>query len=374
MNAVLSDVREVLLGVAAYGLPGACLELPSAPLGDEEWTATMRGVRQQRIPGLLLQAIDEGSFAATELQLEEAAEAHTASMRLVLELERLLIEVTRRLGEAGISSRVLKGSALAHLDYPDPALRSFGDIDVLVPPHQYDRAVLVLQECGYHKRYDEPRPGFDRRFGKGAELRTPGGLEVDLHRTFVSGPFGLTVRLESLFESGTEFELGGQRLLALIPEQRLLHACFHAALGARPARLTPLRDIVQLALFGDLDVERVMALTTEWKVPAVVAVGIRLAWDTFRIGDVVPLSVWASGFVPDDHERSALNVYMDATQASFPAQAAAAMRAIPRWSERAAYLRAMAFPDRSYITTRDGNYARRFLRGARYLASQRRKP
>ena len=32
----------------------------------------------------------------------------------------------------GIRSRVLKGPAVAHLDYPDPALRAFGDVDLLV--------------------------------------------------------------------------------------------------------------------------------------------------------------------------------------------------------------------------------------------------
>ena len=34
----------------------------------------------------------------------------------------------------------------------------------------------------------EPRPGFDRRFGKGVCLVRPDGVQVDLHRTLAAGP------------------------------------------------------------------------------------------------------------------------------------------------------------------------------------------
>ncbi|HET9441888.1 MAG TPA: nucleotidyltransferase family protein [Acidimicrobiales bacterium] len=368
MSATATEAGEVLAAVAAYGLPGAGLELPRRPLDDRDWRRLMVDVGRQRISGLLVQAIDHGDFAASAEQADAAEAAHTAAMHVVLRLERLLVDVAGRLEEAGIDCRALKGSAAAHLDYPNPALRCFGDIDVLVRSDDYDAAVGLLRDAGSTARYDEPRPGFGRRFGKGAELVTPEGLEIDLHRTFVSGPFGLSVVLDDLFASGTPFEVGGRRLLALTSEQRFLHACFHAALGARPARLQPLRDIAQLALFGRLDVDRVFGLTAAWKVPAVLAAGVRLAWERFAIGDVTPLSAWAHGFEPDARERASLAAYMDTGFASYPAQAAAALRAIPGWVDRAAYLRAMAMPDRSYLQARDGGYLRRLARGARHLA------
>ncbi|MBA3621797.1 MAG: hypothetical protein H0W51_05695 [Euzebyales bacterium] len=59
----------------------------------------------------------------------------------------------------------------------------------------------MLGNCGYRRSWPQLRPGFDRRFGKGAPLRRDEGWELDLHRTFVMGPFGLTVDLDGLFAS-----------------------------------------------------------------------------------------------------------------------------------------------------------------------------
>ena len=108
-----------------------------------------------------------------------------------------MLRTVQRLDSVGIPVRVLKGTASSHLDYPDPALRTYGDVDLLVPGDHYEQAVRLLVSDGAHRRYPEPRTGFDRRFGKGCSLRTPDGLEVDLHRTFTMGPYGESLALES---------------------------------------------------------------------------------------------------------------------------------------------------------------------------------
>ena len=45
----------------------------------------------------------------------------------------MLLRALEVLAAAGIPSRVLKGVALAHTAYPQPELRVFGDVDLLVP-------------------------------------------------------------------------------------------------------------------------------------------------------------------------------------------------------------------------------------------------
>ena len=86
---------------------------------------------------------------------------------------------------AGIESRVLKGVALAHTAYDDPADRVFADVDLLVPGDELTRAATVLTAAlGAERPVPEIRPGFDDRFGKEAMLKVD-GLELDLHRTFV---------------------------------------------------------------------------------------------------------------------------------------------------------------------------------------------
>ena len=102
---------------------------------------------------------------------------------------------------------------------------------------QFDDAVAALARAGHHRRFPQPRPGFDRRFSKGTSFVTDEGTEIDLHRTFAMGPFGLTMKLDDLWARASTFRVGGVDLHALGREERFLHTCFHASLGDNPPRL-----------------------------------------------------------------------------------------------------------------------------------------
>ncbi len=262
---------EAVIGaVAAYGLPGAA-GLPDGPLPDGAWRSVLDLATRERLTPLLAAAVAGGTFAVTERQREQATAAHEQAMRLCVLLERALLGVASTLTGAGIDFRVLKGPAVAHLDYPDPAQRAFGDVDILVASSSYDDAMSVLRTTGAQRRFTEVRPGFDRRWGKGACLVAPDGTQIDVHRTFVAGPFGLTIDLDELFAGWVPVEIGGVDVPALDRESRFLHGCFHAALGDRVARLVALRDVAQLALTTDLDRAVVMARAARWRADAVVA-------------------------------------------------------------------------------------------------------
>lgn len=333
--------------VAAYGLPGTLAELPSAPLDGATWDALLYNAREQRVTGLLAWAIMDAAFAATEAQAAAASAAHTEAMASALTLEWALIDAITTLGKAGIETRVLKGPAAAHLDYPDPALRGFGDIDVLIRSADFRRAVELLTKAGYRRRYPEPRRGFDERFGKGASLRGPSGLEIDLHRTLALGPFGLRIPVAELWEAGSAVALGDLTVVALPAELRLLHACYHAALGHRVPRLVPLRDIAQLLLFGGIDQEWVLAAAGRWGGQAVVAHAVGRAWAGLQISDVLALSAWAEQYLPTSAEKRDLSCYHDA-DASYATKAAAALRALPKIRDKLAYGAALAIPRREY--------------------------
>lgn len=58
-------------------------------------------------------------------------------------------ELTKLFNQYHIPHMYLKGSVLAKL-YPDPALRSRGDIDLIVKKEDYDHADQILQANGYH--------------------------------------------------------------------------------------------------------------------------------------------------------------------------------------------------------------------------------
>jgi Uncharacterised nucleotidyltransferase len=280
-------------------------------------------------------------------------------------LERLLLQIAERLDTEGIEFRVLKGPAVAHIDYKDPALRSFSDIDILVRTADFGSAVGVLERAGGRRNVPEIRPGFDRRFGKGATVVMPDNLEVDLHRTFVAGPLGLTIDLDDLFASSTVFELADRKLEGLASEERFLQICLNVGLG-RPAGLHALRDVAQFALGDDLDLDRVFSLSHRWQAQAVVARAVNLAWSTLDLADCVPLSAWASRYRPQPREARVIHAYVGGDQ-SYTRQALAAIRVIPRRRDRLAYARALLFPGREHLAARDTSRLGHLRRGTRHL-------
>lgn len=349
----------VLAAVAAYGLPGAPA-LPSAPCDDAVWRTVLDLATVDRLVPLLAVAVADGALPATERQRDQAATAHEQSMQLCVLLERALLETTERFVRAGIRSRVLKGPAVAHLDYPDPAWRAFGDVDVLVESASYDAALAALGASGARRRFTEVRPGFDRRFGKGACVVTADGTQIDVHRTFVAGPFGLTVDLDELLHATAPLSIGGQRLLALDRESRFVHACFHAALGDQVARLVALRDVAQLILTADLDRATVVLRAERWRADAVVARAVRLAWARLGLAPH-PWSEWAAAHQADRFQVRSLRAYTSESR-SYATQVVAGLAAVRTVPEKVAYVRALLVPDAGHLAARDRSYSRRLQR------------
>ena len=331
-------------GVAAFGLPGSTGRIADAPLDPSRWPTLLRTVSGQRLAGLLLAAIEADALPVTGEQHDEAIDLHLRWCRTALGLERRLLTAVDALEAAGIDVVVLKGTAVAHLAYPDPALRFFGDNDLLVPGAQLHRAQQVLEGLGYVRWIGELRPGFDRRFGKGASLQRPGEDELDLHRTLVFGSFGFLIDTEELFASAVPFELGGRALAALGPETRLLHACYHAALGDPRPRYSSVRDVAQMLCTGDHDSGRVIELTRRWEAEPVVARAVQLCREHLGVVVSGPLVELADAHVPSRRATRAVASYVGANQ-SFAAKVLASLPYLPDLRSRAALLRAAALPD-----------------------------
>lgn len=365
---------EPLPAVAAYGLPGTALTLPDEPLPDEQWVELLTGAHRHRITGLLDAAVRDGALPATQEQAAAARAAHRRVQLRVLWLEGQLVRVVDRLSAASLDSRVLKGSAVAHLDYPEPSLRSFVDLDLLVRGRDVDRVVQVLGDAGLQRTLAEPRPGFDRRFDKGMTLVPADGsavYELDLHRTFVLGPWGVLMDCDDLWDDGVEFTLGGHRLRALTPANRFMHACFHAALGDWPLRLGSLRDIAQMLRTQDSDPADIRRTAAAWGADAVVATAVSDARRLLELGPGGSLSSWAERYVPGRREESwlALHTQPDKT---FAALALTTLRVLPRWRDKAAYVRALAMPDASYTEGRHASVRGRFAYAMRQVRKGRR--
>jgi hypothetical protein len=365
-----SHTQGLLHAIAAHGLRTSTLELPEG-VDDATWRALLAGARTHRLSGHLMAAISEGPLQVSQDQVDQAASQHAAAMASSLWLEQLLLEVVERFDAEGVDHRVLKGCAVAHLDYPDPAVRSFGDVDLLVRSEHIDEAVRILTTAGYRRGFPEPRPGFDRRFTKGAAFVSPAGLELDLHRTLALGPFGLMIDLDDLWTPPAPYELGGRALRAMARPQRLLHACYHAALGNPTPRLVALRDVAQmLEDTSDADVELVLQVADRWGGTIVLTRALSLAATVLGLAEPAWTPRLARLGPPTRRHQRALATYVDPALGS-TSRSIAALRAIPGLGPKASYLRALAFPSHPELA---GGARRRWRRVSTTLVRMVRRP
>jgi Uncharacterised nucleotidyltransferase len=278
-----------VVDIAAEGLPGGTTRPPEPrPLSDHAWGALLDEVRRERLDGLLLRAIMAGTIAVTAAQHEEACRVADAAAGLAVRLERRAADAVAVLTAANIDSRVLKGTAVAHLDYPEPSDRHHGDVDLLVPSAAFGAAVAALRSAGWHRAHGPMARGWHRRFGKALVLRDAAGLEIDLHRTLADGAPGVWVVEADLWVPGQTVELDGRRAIALPREQRFAHACLHACLGAWPSRAMALRDVAQMASDPDLDLVIVRALAQRWRASLSITTALADAWTYLRPMAVPP--------------------------------------------------------------------------------------
>ena len=131
--------------------------------------------------------------------------------------EHSLLDVCTVLEESGIDFRVLKGAATQHLDYREPRLRQFSDIDILVRPKNLALSAKLFERQG--------ATFVSRVETKGTTLRDSRGVEIDLHSRFLPQvPFPEM----DIWSHSESFVVAGQTLQALTPAWRLIHAIVHA--------------------------------------------------------------------------------------------------------------------------------------------------
>ncbi len=338
------------LAVALAGAPlGDTTRLVPEPLAEDDFMALLRLCEDHRLLGTLADAVENGRVAVDDGQLDSLTQRYLVWLSNSLEVERLLLRVAECCAQAGIEMRVLKGAALARLAYPDPSSRVFADLDLLIPATRFDDAVrLAVDELGGTQSIVELRPGFDREFGKDATVLV-GRVELDLHRTFVTGPFGLTIPLDDLFTDSTPLVIGGRTFSALGPTALLMHAFYNAALGDYPVRLCSLRDLMLLSERPEADFRQIRVWARQWRAAAVVQRGAALVVETLGLPGSHGLWQLAGLDVPR-RERWALASYL--TPARSYSRPLASLLVIPGVRARMRLAGALVRPSAAYLHSR----------------------
>ena len=225
-------------------------------------------------------------------------------------LESRTVSAVDALARVGVESTVLKGVAVAHLDYPVPEMRQFGDVDLLVRGTDMALAVDALEAAGFTRHYDEPYDGFDSHIGKGVAVEDAEGTVLDLHRTLALGFFGTRLPVDELWEHRERFELAGYDLYTLGRNERFLHAALHMALSPTQ-RLANGLDLCMIAARpSPIDTDDVVSMARRWRCAAPVARAISATVERFGMTWAPSELVrWSAGYRPSLGERIALGAF-----------------------------------------------------------------
>ncbi|WP_169717592.1 nucleotidyltransferase family protein [Sporomusa silvacetica] len=177
-----------------------------------------------------------------------------------------LVRIVRIMEENGIKVIALKGQTLAQRLYGNIALRTAGDIDLLVAAEELAKAEEILVSCGYHEEYAEQRMTARRRnihfetMHHSNFLHDERQIHVELHwRLCYSGlelPLSEAAKLQ-------EVKLTGCAVATLADEPGLLFLALHGSMHSW-LRLRWLYDIVMfMKPNSGIDWERVAVLAEQ---------------------------------------------------------------------------------------------------------------
>ena len=202
-------------------------------------------------------------------------------------LDQVTAKVVQALEAVGIPSLLLKGRSFADWLYPDGG-RSYGDVDLLVPPSQARAAEDVLVALGFRPMLGKPRTVAPARaFG----LATAGQTAVvDLHRTLKHVPAPPERVWEVLSRDATHTTIAGAPIAHLGTAGRAFHVALHAVQHG-PTELKPIEDLRRAVAVVPMAQWRETAeLAAELGAEDCLAEGLRLAPEGVAVADQLGLT------------------------------------------------------------------------------------
>jgi hypothetical protein len=230
-------MSDPLVAVARAFLEGQPLRHVTRAVAALDWERTVTRAEDERLAPILYVALRGG--AAPAPVLARLRSSWMAAERQQLAAGTQLREIVGAFGRAGIQTIILNGPALAADYYPDPALRPFLDLDLLVRRQDRPRALEILGALGY----TDEIPGRSLEHVPAATLvpsNSASRLPVDLHWEWVAhagGTRSSELATEEVWCRALPATAWGESARTLAAEDLLIHlaanfAIHHTLAGA----------------------------------------------------------------------------------------------------------------------------------------------
>src|SRR6266478_920323 len=199
-------------------------------LASLDWARLLGLAEEHGVTGHLASRLrDLGGTKVPPEVWQRLVECRRAKTFFTLQLTAELFRILEFFTSEGIGALLAKGPILAVRAYDDPAIRSYGDLDLLVRQRDIRRATELMSAAGYAPAV--PLNAIDSGKIPGQYLfsKPDSKLIVELHNDCTLRYFPRRLPLEDFFERQVRVRLDGREAPALSVEDELVLICIHGA-------------------------------------------------------------------------------------------------------------------------------------------------
>lgn len=204
------------------------------PRVDVDWEELYQAIGRNGLLGLTNDYLERGhskNYPPPNFK-KWISEAHRSSaIRLILMYMKVM-PVIHELNQAGLDYMVIKGPALAHLVYPDPTVRGFNDLDLLIREQDWEAMHQLLLKLGFAPEKNLPHPPpkitsqdviYELKY-----WHIKNQLLVEVHYDDLLNAGLASRNFEGFWQRAVQIEIDGVPLKTLCLEDQLIHLSMHA--------------------------------------------------------------------------------------------------------------------------------------------------
>src|SRR6266481_4383826 len=252
-------------------------------LRSVDWARLLALAEEHGVEGHLATSFRllEGTLVPPEMR-QKLAERKRVQTFFTLRLNAELFRLLEQFRAHGIGAVAIKGPVLAVQAYGDPAMRSYGDLDLLVPQQDIRRATELMSAGGFLPVVSLSAIDAGKIPGQYLFSKPDSKLLVELHNDFTLRYFPRRLPLTEFFARQIRVQVDGHEIPALSVEDELVLICVH---GAKHfwERLMWIADVAALvSRQTGIDWQRVADSASAVKAERMLHTGLRLASDLLK--------------------------------------------------------------------------------------------
>jgi hypothetical protein len=270
----------------------------ASSLRSADWARFLILVEEHGVVGLVAAHLRDLQWESVPPEIKQTlVDRQRAQIFFSLRMTAELFRILDRFASVGISALVVKGPTLAMRAYGDPAMRSYGDLDLLVRQRDIRLATELMSGAGYEPAVSLSAIDAGKIPGQYLFSHSHSTLLVELHNDLTLRYFPRRLPLEDFFARQIRVPLDGREAPALAAEDELVLICIH---GAKHfwERLMWIADVAALVTRQTaIDWKRVADSARAVGAERMLHTGLRLASDLLNMqlpGEVLP-TVQADG-------------------------------------------------------------------------------